>query len=288
MPRPAQPILNRHEFEALHIRLRRTATPGPDPDQTAAAAALVRSGAVVSAGEPPPGGAADRTGAGSAYRLQQWRDHGDTWHAVNDRIEMDIHGSPSMTHIDALSHLAWHAEDGTVEPGGGLDALTGGMVGRGVLVDVPRILGCPVPGGSVVTPDDLAEALSSQGVEVRRDDALWLRFGRESARSADEPLGGQPTPGLSIACADWLAEVSPAVVITDFGLDGTPSEVEGIAVPWHILTLTSLRIPLVDMANLTPVADACAHLERWEFLSVLAPLNLPGASGSPVNPLAIF
>ena len=58
--------------------------------------------------------------------------------------------------------------------------------------------------------------------------------------------------------------------------------------PWHILTLTSLRIPLVDMANLTPVADACAQFERWEFLSVLAPLNLPGASGSPVNPLAIF
>ena len=288
MPRPAQPILNRHEFEALHTRLRRTATPRPDPAQTAAAAALVRSGVVVSAGEAPPRGAADRTGAGSAYRLQQWRDHGDSWHAVNDRIEMDIHGSPSMTHIDALSHFGWHADDHTAEPGGGLEALTGGIVGRGVLIDIPRTLGCPVPGGSVVTPDDLVETLSSQGVEVRRGDALWLRFGREAPRSADEPLGAQPTPGLSIACADWLAEVSPAVVITDFGLDGTPSEVEGIAVPWHILTLTSLRIPLVDMANLAPVADACAQFSRWEFLSVLAPLNLPGASGSPVNPLAIF
>jgi hypothetical protein len=32
----------------------------------------------------------------------------------------------------------------------------------------------------------------------------------------------------------------------------------------------------------------CKELNRWSFLCVIAPLRLPAATGSPVNPIAIF
>ena len=41
----------------------------------------------------------------------------------------------------------------------------------------------------------------------------------------------------------------------------------------------SLRVPLVAV---------CEELNRWSFLCVVAPLRLPAATGSPVNPIAIF
>ena len=39
---------------------------------------------------------------------------------------------------------------------------------------------------------------------------------------------------------------------------------------------------------LDPLADACAALGRWDFMVVVAPLVIPGATGSPVNPIAIL
>jgi kynurenine formamidase len=130
--------------------------------------------------------------------------------------------------------------------------------------------------------------LDTTGVQLRAGDALHLRFGRTAPNRSDVALGAAPTPGLSIECAEWIAEREPSVIITDEGLDPFPSEIEGIPVPWHVLVLTSLGIPLIDRAALTDLSVACAEAGRWEFLSVIAPLPIPGASGSPVNPLAIL
>lgn len=33
---------------------------------------------------------------------------------------------------------------------------------------------------------------------------------------------------------------------------------------------------------------ACAARRRWEFMLTIAPLRLLGATGSPVNPIAVF
>jgi kynurenine formamidase len=45
---------------------------------------------------------------------------------------------------------------------------------------------------------------------------------------------------------------------------------------------------LLDNLNLEDVAATCAELGAWEFLLVLAPLRIPGGTGSPVNPIAVF
>jgi kynurenine formamidase len=44
----------------------------------------------------------------------------------------------------------------------------------------------------------------------------------------------------------------------------------------------------VDNADLENVAGICAARRRWEFLLVIAPWRMTGATSSPVNPIAIF
>jgi kynurenine formamidase len=203
-----------------------------------------------------------------------------------------------MTHLDTVDHFLWDAPDrrpptsaerATVPaPSDALRDLRNGLLGRGVLADIARTVGGPVPPGHVVTLEDMHRTLQNQGTEVRRGDLLFLRFGRAESRRSDIPLGAIPAAGLSIECAEWLAAAGPSVIITDHGLDPHPSEVAGLPVPWHLLVLTVLRTPLVDMAMLSELAATCERLNRYEFFASIAPLQLPGASGSPVNPLAVF
>ena len=43
-----------------------------------------------------------------------------------------------------------------------------------------------------------------------------------------------------------------------------------------------------DSLQLEDLAQACTEEERFEFMVVGLPLRLPGATGSPWNPIAIF
>ncbi|GHF27421.1 cyclase family protein [Pseudolysinimonas yzui] len=291
MPRPSQVLLSAEEFAELAARL---ADVDPGLTDPPAGIAAVRAGRVVSLGDPPahPALAADVQAAPHApspYRLHQWADHGPGWVATNDRLDLDIHGAPSMTHLDSTSHFEWPESPVPAgSRGGSLASLaSSGVVGRGVLIDVPGVLG-PLAPGDVVTHADLIATLDRTGTDVRPGDALYLRFGREGIARSDVPLGSSPTSGLSIDCAEWLAGARPSLVATDEGLDSAPSEVAGQPTPWHLLLLTVLGVPLVDRARLGELSDECAAAGRWEFLSVIAPLPIPDASGSPVNPLAIL
>lgn len=50
----------------------------------------------------------------------------------------------------------------------------------------------------------------------------------------------------------------------------------------------TVGLPLVDNADLDELARVCAARKRWEFLLVIAPWRLTGATSSPVNPIAVY
>jgi hypothetical protein len=56
----------------------------------------------------------------------------------------------------------------------------------------------------------------------------------------------------------------------------------------HDFALLYLGMPLFDNCDLEAVADAAAARKRWEFLLTAAPLAIPGGTGSPLNPIAVF
>ena len=85
-----------------------------------------------------------------------------------------------------------------------------------------------------------------------------------------------------------LAEREIAALGGDGNNDTAPSAVEGVDFPVHVLAVNALGIHLLDYLQFDDLLPTCQAAGRWSFLCVIAPLRLPGGTGSPVNPIAIL
>ena len=271
------------------------------PERVAAAAGLVRSGQTVSLSrvlnterEPDNPEPADHrmTMLGSQHETSGLA-------FVKDYIGVDYHND-SHSHLDALCHASY---DGSLYNGWPADSVSAtgaavetvevlkdGLVGRGVLLDIPRARNVDwLDPGENVLPADLDEAERSQGVTVGAGDILLVRTGH--ARRLDE-LGPWDTAsskaGLHPTCAVFLAERRVAALGCDGNSDTAPSVTEGVGFPIHVLALVAMGVHLLDYLHLEEQARACKEAGRWEFLFVGAPLRIRGGTGSPLNPIAIL
>jgi kynurenine formamidase len=218
---------------------------------------------------------------------------------TKDYVGADYHNE-GHTHIDAFCHVAYHGslyngrpQDSVDADGASVDSigvLTNGLVGRGVLLDIPRLRGVPwLEPGEHVMADELGEAESAQGVAVAEGDILLVRTGH--ARRLDE-LGPWDTAsakaGLHPTAMRFLAERRVAALGSDGNNDTAPSTTEGVAFPIHVLTLNAMGVHLLDYLQFEDLRAVCEQTGRWEFLFVTAPLRIDGGTGSPLNPIAIF
>jgi kynurenine formamidase len=163
-------------------------------------------------------------------------------------------------------------------------------VGRGVLLDVPRVRGAPwVEPGEHIFREDLEAAERAQGVEVGPGDILLVRTGH-MRRLAE--LGPWDTPaakaGLHPRAASFVADRSVAALGSDGNNDTAPSTTEDVGFPIHVLALNAMGVHLFDYLQLEEVARHCEEAGRWEFLFTAAPLRILGGTGSPINPTAVF
>ena len=55
-----------------------------------------------------------------------------------------------------------------------------------------------------------------------------------------------------------------------------------------MLAINALGMHLLDYLQFEDLVPLCETAGRWSFLCVVAPLRLPGGTGSPVNPIAIL
>jgi kynurenine formamidase len=217
-----------------------------------------------------------------------------------DFIGLDYHGK-LVTHVDALCHCAYggrlYNDVATLEAVTGFGATFGavtsfedGIVGRGVLLDMPRQLGIEwVEPGTGLVPAQLEAAAASEGLVVGEGDVLLLRTGHSVRRAKLGPWNpDEVSAGVDLSCFPWLRARGVAVLGSDADTDARPSPVAGVHTPAHALALAAMGMPLLDNMHLDRLATTCAEEGRWEFLFVTAPLRVPGGTGSPVNPLAIF
>jgi kynurenine formamidase len=224
------------------------------------------------------------------------------YEASRDYIGTEVHGL-GITHLDALCHMFVRGEMYNGRPAdevrstGALSntvmSTVDRLVGRGVFLDIPRARGVEfLDGNTAITVADLERAESTQGSPVRSGDLLIVGGGRDARRSAQ---GGRLDPfrdglaGLHPQCLPWLHEREVALLMGDGISDMTPGL--GVAewpFPVHQIGITGMGLHLVDNVNLERLAPVCVAQERWEFLCVVAPLRVPGGTGCPVNPLAVF
>ena len=87
---------------------------------------------------------------------------------------------------------------------------------------------------------------------------------------------------------DSNKERKVSVIGADGDSDVRPSPVEGVESPIHALALPGMGIPLLDNLQLEALSKMCLEQKRWVFQIILAPLNIPRGTGSPLNPVAVF
>ncbi len=216
-----------------------------------------------------------------------------------DRLAMNIHGNAD-SHIDALCHVIF---DGTLYNDISAGAVTttgaaelsievagGGIVGRGVLLDIPRVRRVRwLDPGDHVTADDLIAAEAAQEVRIEPGDLLFIRVGHRTRRTALGPWDvANARAGLHPAALELLAERRIAVLGSDGNNDTAPSAAEGVDFPVHVLAVNAMGLHLLDWLQFDDLVAVCEELNRWSFLCVIAPLRLHAGTGSPVNPIAIF
>lgn len=227
------------------------------------------------------------------------RRHGDMVRAdggsaANDMITTGTHVG---THIDALAHVS---QDGKLF--GGADAgasCLGGkyvehgvhtiapMIRRGILLDVPGYLGLPdLEGGYEITVADLQGTLQKQGTALQSGDVALIRsgWGKKFAEGTAYVGGASGVPGISEDGATWLASRGIHAAGADTIAFERLAPGGGHAqLPAHRVFLVENGIYIVEALDLEELAAKAIH----EFTFVLVPLNIFGATGSPVRPLAV-
>lgn len=298
-------------FHALYERLRGQARWGVadrrgalnhiTPERVAAAAGEVRTGRTVTMAAPLAGSAPDNPEPGARHmkRLPAEPSNVPGLSFAADQITMNVHGDVD-SHIDALCHVSY---DGTLYNGVpasvvsssgaaelSIEEAKDGIVGRGVLLDIPRLRGVAwLEPGEHVTAAELAAAEQSQQVRVGPGDLLFVRVGHRRRRDELGPWEVARTrAGLHPDTGGYLAERQVAALGCDSNSDTAPSLVDGVAFPVHVLAINALGLYLLDYLQFGDLLPACEAAGRWSFLCVIAPLRLPGGTGSPVNPIAIL
>lgn len=271
------------------------------PARVAAAAREVQAGRTVTLAAPVETLPGPDNPQPATHRMsgRPGEDASSGLHFARDSFAMNVHGDAD-SHLDALCHVIY---DGTLHGGvsassvtaGGatalsLDAARDGIVGRGVLLDIPRLRGVPwLEPGDHVTAGDLAAAESAQQVRVEEGDLLFVRVGHRRRRTE---LGAwhaaSERAGLHPSALEFLANRRVAVLGGDGNNDTSPSSTEGVDFPVHVLAIHAMGLHLLDYLQFEDLAPVCEMEGRWSFLCVIAPLRLPDATGSPVNPIALL
>lgn len=210
-----------------------------------------------------------------------------------DRISVDCHGL-GVTHIDGINHFGvqgrWY---------GGLDArgegpsiaswAKEGIVTRAVFLDIPGSRGQEwVSVDGPVSGADFDHALAAAGTSLLPGDALIVYMGREHyepERGPLQPIAVSPEgrPGIGKDGAAWIARQPVSALLWDM-LDAYSEDEEPFSV--HLL-IWAQGLALIDNCELGRAREALSHRSEKTGLIVVAPLNIPGATGCAVNPLLI-
>lgn len=223
-----------------------------------------------------------------------------TYRWNSDYFGVNYHGL-AHSHMDALSHLSHNGkfyndfpEETINKTQGatklGIENISNGIMGRGVLIDVPSIRGIEfVPAGTPIYTADILAFEKKHNIQLKKGDILFIRTGRQAEVKAKDlwPFS-EKKAGLHYTVVTLLHQRKIALM----GADGTnefhPSPIKEEQSPIHKITITAMGMPLLDNLNLEELYQTASKLNRWTFLITINPLRVKGGTGSPVNPIAVF
>ena len=279
-----------------------TATYGvlPIPKVTPELLALIRSGNVYSlAVDYTPGMLAP--GPMVSYTISPHLRHGDLKDifpasAAAEVITMSTHVG---THIDALCHIGEIQDDsGEVRLHNGVDETVAAqqsyrgqthldisqmppIITRAILLDVAGFKGVDIlPDAYAITAEDIQGTLAAQGSQVRKGTAVLVRTGFYKHLREGNPAYRDAIAGLNLGAAQLLAEQGMTLAGADnMTVEAFPPYDHAV----HRFLLVHQGITHLENLYL----EELAAQRVYEFLLIVTPLRLTGATGSWVNPIAI-
>lgn len=300
----SRPVVSEVQFEAWQKDLSNWGRWGPDdqlgtlnlitPAKRRAALALVKEGVPVSlstntffqkeADVPCPA---------------EWAMLTATESGATDRVAYPcIHGA-AATHIDSLAHTffrgkMWNGYDTatlvTMEKGAAKNSvlpMKNGILTRAVLYDIARLKGVPyLAPGDRIFPEDMEAWEKKTGVKAGAGDAIVLRWGRYGRRAKLGPDDG--AAGFDNSILPWLKARDVALIVWETAGYSPQPQGDLFRNAVHNFVQAILGIHILDRADLEAIGDAAASRNRWEFMLTVNPLALPNATGTPVNPIAMF
>jgi kynurenine formamidase len=201
--------------------------------------------------------------------------------------------SHNETHMDALCHVFYRKEmyNGfsatTMKTHTGAERLgvdkVGCIVGRAILLDVAGFLGDEAMSGHhIITSAELEACAQAQGVAVGPGDILLIRTGWLERYLADPEAAAAGQPGIGMDAVNFIRDRDVVAVGADnSAVEATPFD--GPFMTVHIEILIKLGVYLLEHLVLSELARD----RVYESLLVVSPLPVIGATGSPINPIAI-
>jgi kynurenine formamidase len=161
------------------------------------------------------------------------------------------------------------------------------IITRGILVDVAGLKNvATLPAGYEVTVSDVHAALRRQGIDeasIAPGDAIFFNYGTSLGWTDTTRRVAGPPSGIGMDVARWVIGKQATMVGSDAGGTEVAPRDTTLAFPVHQELI--MKHGIFNLENM--------HFEEligdrvYEFLFVLAPLRLDGATGSPSRPLAI-
>ena len=272
------------------------------PEIVARSSKLVRTGKSVSMARPIDTVASIDNGGPAIHLMTRGYDipfRNEDVQFVADYLGCACHGF-AHSHFDALCHVAYKGKMYNGRPVSLVNSqgaktmditqYSHGIVGRGVLLDMPRLRGVKwLEPGEAVTSEDLLAAEEAEGVKLAEGDIFAFYVGHYRRRVELGPWNVEEgTAGLHPTAMKLLHERKIAAFFPDVDGEVRPSPVDSVSHPIHALQIASMGLACADSLQLEELAKECEKQGRWEFMTVVSTLRLLGGTGCLVNPIGIF
>jgi kynurenine formamidase len=213
--------------------------------------------------------------------------------SAQDTLVLSPHGF-EMTHLDAVGHVFLDGEmyngrradrilSSTGLSFGAISAMRDGILTRCVFLDVATVRRSARRRlDQAISVADLERAEDEGGVGVGSGDAIVVR-----GRANEIRVPATHRVGILPEVLKWLRRRDVAVYSGDC-IEDLPSPYATLPMPLHQIGLAAMGLCILDCPNVDSLAAATERFGTNEFLLVVAPLRIPGGTGSAVNPLAIF
>jgi kynurenine formamidase len=212
--------------------------------------------------------------------------------------ELILGSAHTGAHIDALGHVTageddhWHGGGvasqhlGDFGPTIGDAAALAPIVARGVLLDIARLRAVDVIGaGEAITATEFSAAADAAGVRIEAGDVVLVRTGYLSRWPDHAALDEIRGAGPDLSAAQWLVERRVRATGADTeSYEVLPLDEPRYAFPVHRRLIVEHGIHIMESLDL----EELAVREVTEFLFVALPLKIQGATGSMIDPVAIY